>query len=32
MFNQEYGFQLPKANPIELSLVLNNGLGLQLKF
>ena len=32
LFNQEYGFQLPKANPIELSLVLNNGLGLQLKF
>ena len=32
LFNEAYGVQLTRENPIELSLVVKNGLGLQLKF
>jgi hypothetical protein len=32
-FNQEYGIELPKKNPVELNIAsISNGVGLQLKF
>ena len=32
VFNQDYGLKLPKENPIEVQLVLSNGLGLKMRF
>ena len=31
-FNQDYGIKLPKENPVDVQLVIGNGLGIQLKF